>query len=375
MNTQTTARRASQGAATAVTPTTIAIPQADLDDLHERLDRVRFTDELPGAGSDYGVSLALVQEWTEYWRTVFDWRRVEQRLNAYPQFTTEIDGQNIHFLQVRSGRPDAVGLILTHGWPGSVLEFLDVIDPLVAAGYDVVIPSVPGFGFSGPTTERGWNVHRIAGAWVELMARLGYQRYGAAGNDGGSLISPEVGRLDPEHVIGVHVSQLFSFPSGDPAELADLTAEEQAGIEHLTWFWENMGAFNMMLSQAPQTVAHALADSPVGLLGWNGQLLIGVDAEFAVANVALYWLTGTTGSSIRLYYEMSKAEQQASGPTTVPTALAGSTNDFLSIRRFADRDHANIVRWNVYDTPGHYAAHQAPQVLAADMVEFYDSLV
>jgi pimeloyl-ACP methyl ester carboxylesterase len=354
--------------------TRVHIAQTDLDDLSRRLESTRWTDEIPGSDAEYGVSLAQVRAWAEHWRTRFDWRAVEARLNAFPQFVTEIDGQQIHFLHVRSERPDATALILTHGWPGSVLEYLDVIEPLTRAGFDLVIPSLPGFGFSGPTTERGWDVPRTARAWVELMARLGYQRYGAVGNDGGSMISPEVGRLDPEHVVGVHVTQLFSFPSGDPAELVDVTEDEQAGIAHLQWFWENLGAFNVLQSQAPQTLAHALADSPVGLLGWNGQLLVGLDDDFVVGNVALYWLTRTAGSSIRFYKEMAR-QARPEGPTTVPTALAGSTNDFLSIRRFADRDHAAIVRWNVYDTPGHYAAHQAPDALARDVEEFFTSLL
>jgi len=359
---------------TDIRPFRVDVPQAELDDLADRLARTRWTDEIPGSGSSYGVPVEQVRAWADHWQHRFDWRALEARLNTYPQFTTVIDGQQIHFLHVRAPQPSGTALILTHGWPGSVVEYLDVVEPLTAAGYDVVVPSLPGFGFSGPTTSAGWDVYRTARAWVELMGRLGYDRYGAVGNDGGSMISPEVGRLDPEHVVGVHVTQLFSFPSGDPAELTDLTPDEQAGIEHLQWFWENLGAFNVMLSQAPQTVAHGLADSPAGLLGWNGQLLVGLDDEFVVANAAVYWFTRTTGSSLRFYREMARSTTRPDGPTTVPTALAGSTNDFLSIRRFADRDHASIVRWNVYDTPGHYAAHQAPDVLADDVVAFFDGL-
>ena len=357
-----------------ITPFRIEVPQSRIDDLNDRLDRTIRANEIPGSGSAYGTSVDLVDSLVRRWRHEFDWRTVEARLNQYPQFTTEIDGQQIHFLHVRSGRPDALALVLTHGWPGSVLEYLDVIEPLTTAGYDVVIPSLPGFGFSGPTTESGWDIHRTARAWVELMHRLDYERYGAVGNDGGSMISPEVGRLDPEHVVGVHVTQLFSFPSGDPAELVDLTADEQAAMEHLSWFWENMGAFNVLQSQAPQTLAHALADSPAGLVGWNGQLLAGVDDDFALANIALYWFTGTSGSSIRFYYEMAKSTTRPEGPTSVPTALAASTNDFQSIRRFADRDHANIVSWNVYDAGGHYTAHTDPELIVDDISAFFASL-
>jgi pimeloyl-ACP methyl ester carboxylesterase len=359
---------------TDIQPFRVDVPQSAIDDLNERLDRTILANSIEGSGSTYGVSVDWVQTMVEKWRHEFDWRAVEARLNQHPQFTTEIEGQRIHFLHVRSGRPDATGLVLTHGWPGSVLEYLDVIEPLTAAGFDVVVPSLPGFGFSGPTTESGWDVHRTARAWVELMHRLGYERYGAVGNDGGSMISPEVGRLDPEHVVGVHVTQLFSFPSGDPAEMVDLTPEEQAGLEHLTWFWENLGAFNVMLSQAPLTVAHALADSPAGLIGWNGQLFGGSDDDFALANIALYWFTGTSGSSIRFYYEMARSTTRPEGPTTVPTALAASAGDFQSIRRFADRDHQNIVSWNVYDAGGHYSAHSAPELLAQDVTAFFERL-
>jgi hypothetical protein len=209
----------------------IEIPQADLDDLADRLGRTRWPSEIPGVGWSRGVPLDYLQELAEHWRTSYDWREHEAELNEYPQFTTTIDGQNIHFLHVRSPEPGAVPLILTHGWPMSVVEYLDDVgllaDPRSHGGdpadaFHLVIPSLPGFGFSGPTTERGWNHYRTARAWAELMRRLGYDRYGAHGNDAGSLVSPELGRFDPDHVIGVHVTQIFSFPSGDPAELENL---------------------------------------------------------------------------------------------------------------------------------------------------------
>jgi epoxide hydrolase len=208
-----------------IRPFRIDIPQADLDDLRERLARTRWPDEPPGVDGDYGVPLDYVKQLAERWRTSYDWRSWESRLNQYPQFTTSIDGQNVHLLHVRSPNKDALPLILTHGWPGSIVEFLDVIGPLSdpaahggdpADAFDLVIPSLPGYGFSGPTHQLGWNQYRIARAWAELMGRLGYPRYGAVGNDAGSMISPELGRIDPEHVVGVHVTQLFSFPSGGP---------------------------------------------------------------------------------------------------------------------------------------------------------------
>jgi epoxide hydrolase len=205
-------------------PYRVEVPQAALDDLADRLRRTAWPDELAGSSGSYGMTTERVAHLTRYWLETFDWRAFEERINAYPQFTTEIDGASIHFIHVRSSRAGVTPLVLTHGWPGSVAEYLDVIPALtepVSAGtpaFHLVIPSLPGFGFSGPTREPGWNTHRTARAWAELMRRLGYDRYGAVGNDAGSMISPEIGRADTEHVIGVHVTQLFSFPSSDPAD-------------------------------------------------------------------------------------------------------------------------------------------------------------
>ncbi|GGO06303.1 epoxide hydrolase family protein [Micromonospora parathelypteridis] len=374
---------------TAIRPFRVEIPQIALDDLAARLGRTSWPAELPDTGDAYGMSTDRVRALAERWREGFDWRAVEAQLNAHPQFVTEIDGEQIHFLHVRSSRPDATPLVLTHGWPGSVLEYLDLIAPLTeptdpaAPAFHVVIPSLPGFGFSGPTRSAGWNRHRTARAWAELMNRLGYDSYGAIGNDAGSMIAPELGRIDSEHVLGVHVTQLFSFPSGDPAEFADLSEADQAALKHLQWFYENKFSFNQVHSQQPQTLAFALADSPVGLLAWNAQLFDeGLDTDFILANVALYWFTGTAASAIRFYWEDAHAEQAPTTPTTAPTALAMFPGDFQSIRRFADRDHANIVRWTAYSTDvegrgdvgGHYAAHQATDVLVTDIREFFASL-
>jgi pimeloyl-ACP methyl ester carboxylesterase len=353
-----------------IRPFRIEIPQSDLDDLRARLARTRFADEIPGI--DQGVSVSRVQRLVAYWRDGFDWRAVEARLNAHPQFTTEIDGQNIHFIHVRSANEDALPLILTHGWPGSIMEFIDAIEPL-SQHFHLVIPALPGYGFSGPTTEAGWNNQRIARAWAELMARLGYTRYGAVGNDAGSMISPEVARTDPDHCIGVHVTQLFSFPSGDPAEFAGLSEEDQEGLAVLDWFWKEKGAFNVLHSQQPQTLAHAIMDSPAGLIGWLAQLLDDdLDDDFVLANASIHWFTGTAASAIRLYWENARAEQPKE-PTTVPIALAMGEGDFRSIRPFAERDHANIVRWKTLPAPahGHYTAHTATEALTTDIRDFF----
>ncbi|MFC7759750.1 epoxide hydrolase family protein [Catellatospora bangladeshensis] len=252
----------------AIRPFRIDVAQSRLDDLRDRLTRALWPHELPGVGAAYGVTNDRIQTLARYWLDEYDWRVTEQRLNSYDQFTTEIDGENIHFLHVRSPRPDATALILTHGWPGSVLEYLDLIAPLTdpadleAPAYHLVIPSLPGFGFSGPTRTPGWNRHRTARAWAELMSRLGYDRYGAVGNDAGSMIAPLLGQVAPDNVIGVHVTQIFSFPSGDAAEFDGLDAADLAALAKLQWFYENMFAFNTLHSQQPQTIAFALADSP-----------------------------------------------------------------------------------------------------------------
>ena len=358
---------------TEIRPFKIEIPQADLDEVRERLARARFTEELPGAGNDYGVPVARVRELVDYWRTTYDWRRLEARLNAYPQFTTTIDGQNVHFLHVRSDREDAFPLIVTHGWPGSIAEFLPIIEPLRAT-YHLVIPSVPGFGFSGPTRDRGWGPARVAAAWAELMQRLGYDRYGAVGNDWGTHISLELGRHAPEAVAGVHVTQIFAMPSGDPAELAAMPAAEREAWEMNAWFDQNGGAYHVVQEQAPQTLAHALCDSPVGLLAWIGQLLDGLDDDFLLDTVMTFWLTETIASGMRMYYEDRHAPA-AQEPTTVPVGVAQFANDWRTVRTFAERDHKNVVSWTVHDTGGHWAAHDATDLLVADIRSFFERLV
>lgn len=366
-----------------ISPFRIETPQSDLDDLADRLDRTRWTNELPGAKGDYGVPLDRMKDLVDYWRNGYDWRDWEARLNAHPQFTTTIDGQRVHFLHVRSPEPGATPLILTHGWPMSVVEYLDVIGPLSdprahggdpADAFHLVIPHLPGFGFSGPTTEPGWSRYRVARAWAELMRRLGYERYGAHGNDAGSLVSPEVGRADPEHVIGVHVTQVFSFPSGDPAELEGLDEEDMGRVRYLQWFMANKGAFGALQSTEPQTLAHAMADSPAGQLAWSMQLFGDtVSRDYALSNVMIYWLTNTAASAARLYYEDAHAIPPE-GPTTVPLGLANFADDFQSIRPLAERDHRNIVSWNTYDSGSHFGAHNVPELLVEDLRAFFRRL-
>lgn len=371
--------------AAAINPYTVQVPREDLDDLESRLRRVRWPDELDGAGWGYGVPRSYVQELVEYWWDGYDWRAHEARLNEHPQFVTEIDGQRIHFLHVRSAEPDALPLICTHGWPMSVFEYLDLIGPLsdpqahggdTEDAFDLVIPSIPGIAFSGPTSEPGWHTARTARAWVTLMERLGYDRYGTHGNDFGSQVAPEVGRTDPEHVVGVHVTQLFSFPSGDPSEFADLSDEDQAALGFLEEFTSGGGlAYNQYQSAQPQTLAYALQDSPAGWLAWVTQLYRdALDRDAILTDASAYWLTGTIGSSIRRYYEDAHTTDKPEGPTTTPTGVAIFPYDFQSIRKFAERDHANIVSWNRYDRGSHFATRDATDLLVADIRAFFRPL-
>lgn len=378
---------------TAIRSYRIAVPDAALDDLRQRLERTRWADELPDVGWSYGVPVGYLRELAEYWRSTYDWRAQEAGLNALPQFTTTIDGQNIHFLHVRSPEPDALPLVITHGWPGSIVEFLNVIGPLSdprnhggdpADAFHLVVPSVPGFGFSGPTHERGWNTGRVAGAWVELMARLGYGRYGAQGGDTGAIVSPELGRLDPDHVVGVHVNNLLSFPSGDPAELAGLGAADQARLAYLERYQREMAGYAIIQSTRPQTLAHALTDSPAGQLAWIVEKFRewtdpraalpeeAVDRDLLLTNVSIYWFTATAASSARIYYEGARTWGQLPARSAVPTGVAVYPTD-TTIRPLAERDH-NVVRWSEFDRGGHFAAMETPDLLVADVREFFRGL-
>ncbi|TXK39888.1 epoxide hydrolase family protein [Nonomuraea sp. C10] len=371
-----------------IRPFRIDVPQADLDDLRERLARTRWPDELDGAGWSYGVPVPYARALAEYWRTGYDWRAHEAALNAFPQFTTEIDGQNVHFLHVRSPEPDALPLLVTHGWPGSVAEFMKVVGPLTdprayggdpADAFHVVAPSLPGFGFSGPTRERGWDMARVAAAWKELMRRLGYGRYGAHGGDTGAVISPMVGRLDPERVVGVHVNGGLGFPSGDPAELEGLTEAERA---RLAVYGDQDGSgYAMIQSTRPQTLAYGLHDSPAGQLAWIAEKFKewtdparelpedAVDRDQLLTNISIYWLTGTAGSSARLYKESAASWGRGQEPSALPHGVAVFPGD-PGVRRVAEREH-KIVHWSEFDRGGHFAAMEAPDLLVEDVRAFF----
>src|SRR4029453_15665392 len=299
-----------------IRPFRLDVPQTDLDDLRERLARTRWPGELPGAGWGGGGPLGYLKNLVAYWPTSYDWRAHEARLNEFPQFTTVIDGQSVHFLHVRSPEPGALPLIITHGWPGSVVEVMKIIAPLTdpaghggdpADAFHVVAPSLPGFGFSGPLAGPGWDTRRAARARGEPMGRPGFPRHGAPGGDTGSVVSPELGRINPDHVIGVHVNNLGTFPSGDPSELADLTGADQGRLGPLSEGGHDMSGYAIVQSTRPQTISYALTDSPAGQLAWIVEKFKewtdpraslpedAVDRDLILTNVSVYWLTGTAG--------------------------------------------------------------------------------
>lgn len=353
-------------------PFRVAVDQHELDDLSDRLDRARFTPDLPGR--DVGVPVGRVRALAERWRTRYDWRRWEAELNRHPQFLARVDGVDVHHMHVRSPVPGAFPLLLIHGWPMSVAEWLDVVAPLTerAPAFDLVIPSIPGFGFSGVPAEAGWDRSRIASAFAELMRLHGYDRYGVHGNDVGASIALELGRVDPGHVVGVHVTQVFAMPSGDPAELAALNDDDRDRLERSLRFVRERGAYLQLQATQPQTLGHALADSPVGQLAWSLQLLDGVSEDYLLTNAAITWLTRTAGSSaLTGYLEPARAAAPVS-PATVSVGVTAFDGDvFQSVRSLAERDHANIVSWNHRPGGSHHPAHHAPAALADDLAQFF----
>lgn len=385
-----------------IRPFRIDIPQAELDDLHARLDRTRWPDELPGVGWAYGIPGDYLRELVRYWRHTYDWRAAEARLNQWPQFTTVIDGANVHFAHIRSPEPDATPLIMTHGWPGSIVEFAQVAgaltDPRAHGGdpsdaFHLVLPSIPGFGLSGPTRETGWEYHRVGAAFAELMERLGYQRYGAQGGDWGSAISRELGRIHPDRIIGVHLNHIPGSSvteEPDPAHLATLPPAERARTLaswelNQQWARDRQGYADIQ-STRPQTLAYGLTDSPVGQLAWIAEKFKewtdsrdrpedAVDRDQLLTNVMLYWLTGTAGSAGRIYYERAHSSWGAAPePSTAPTALAVFPREnFIPLRHIAERTN-NIVRWTEYERGGHFPAMEQPELLVADIRAFFRDL-
>lgn len=362
-----------------ITPFKITVSDAQITDLRERLTMTRWPSEV-AATWERGTPVSFVKSLAEEWATTYDWKATVARLSKLPHFVTEIDNQQIHFVHVKSKAVDAQPLLLIHGWPGSFMEFEGVIEAL-SQQFDLVIPSIPGFGFSGPVKEEGWSTIRVGKAFAELMTRLGYERFGIHGGDTGSLVTRAMALDFPERIVGAHVLQFFSFPSGDPAEFEKLTEDDHRRLGVLEKFGQR-DSYNVVMGKRPQSIAFALADSPVGQLTWQLELYAAfgdypdqLTRQQILDHATLYWVTGTIGSSASIYFETGKSGAwEETRPTTIPTGVAVFPNDFLSIRAFAERDNHNIVHWSEMERGGHFAGLEAPDLLAADILKFFSAL-
>ena len=373
-----------------IRPFRIEIPQARIDDLRARLTATRWPHALTDDWSR-GQSLPLMRKLAEHWAHGYDWRAHEAELNRHPQFLTEIDGQTIHFLHIKSHEPNAFPLILSHGWPSTVAEFLGLIGPLSnprahgldsSLAFDLVIPSLPGFGFSSPLAGPGWDAARTATAWDTLMTRLGYTRYGAQGNDAGALVGRELGILQPAGLAGVHLQQIFAFPSGAAGEMDALSPFEQAGFANLARFQKYNGYADIQ-SKRPGTLAFGLSDSPVAQLAWNAELFVGFEGESAatmnrdrfLTHASIYWFTATGGQAAEFFFENARSGAGYRDlPTRVPTAVASFPADFRSVRSFAARSHTRLAQWTEMPRGGHFATEEEPKLLVDDMRRFFSAL-
>jgi pimeloyl-ACP methyl ester carboxylesterase len=364
----------------------IRVDDTALDDLRQRLGRARFPDEIPDSGWDYGMPTAYLADLTDYWRDRYDWRLQEERLNRFEHFRTEIDGQPVHFVHARSPHAGAFPLLLTHGWPGSIVEFLGVIEPLThperhggdaADAFHVVAPSLPGYGWSGPTRTRGWDPDRIARAFTELMARLGYDRYGAQGGDWGAQVATRLGVVDSGHCAALHLN----MPIGSrPDERVELSEREQSDLAALGRFAAEESGYALEQSTKPQTLGAALHDSPVGLLAWIVEKFrnwsdCGGDPETVfsrddlLTNVMTYWITGTITSSARLYWE-HRHRPIIPEYVAVPTGVARYPKEVLRYPRAWVERQYHVTYWNELPRGGHFAAMEQPGLFVGDLRTF-----
>ena len=369
----------------------IDIPQSDLDDLHARLDATRWPVQLPGVGWERGVPVGYLRELVAYWRNEFDWRAQEKWLNSFPQFVTTVDGQPIHYVHVRSSSPDAMPLLLTHGWPSSFVELLNLVGPLTDQ-FHLVIPSLPGFGFSTPLTSTGWGeLFRVAGAFAGLMTELGYERFGAAGGDVGAGVTGMLPMVAPGRVIATHVNGPGPYPFGPPLPLDGLSGVDRVRAERFNTFREEGLGYLHLQATRPATLAYSLNDSPVGQLAWIVEKFAewtdpaaplpqdAVDIDQLLTNVSVYWFTGSGASSAHFTYEGMRAFRQfveqsgstggALAPAGVPMGVAVFSAD-MTIRSLADPTGA-VAHWSEFDRGGHFAGLEAPTLLADDLREFF----
>ena len=368
----------------AIRPYRIEVADAALDDLRARLSRTRFPEAETVDDWSQGIPLAYVRELCAYWRNSYDWRRIEARLNALPQFKTELDGVDAHFLHIRSSAAQAKPLVMTHGWPGSVIEFMKVIDPLSnpaahggsdADAFHLVLPTIPGYGFSDKPTETGWATDRIAAAWSTLMARLGYDRYFAQGGDWGAVVTASIGAHDPEHCIGVHTNMAVVAPT--PEMLAEPTEQEQDAIAAQKFYQDWDSGYSRQQSTRPQTLGYGLVDSPVGQAAWivekfyqwtdcDGHPENVLSRDELLDNVMFYWLTGAGASSARLYWE-SFARESISD-VNVPAGMSVFPKEILKAsRRWAETRFKDLRYFNVLDKGGHFAAFEKPEVFVQEL--------
>jgi len=376
------------------TPFRVEVPDDELADLRRRLTATRLPNQLTGVGWDEGTELTYLRQLLTYWRDGFDWRVQEARLNAFDQFTTSHEGQRIHYLHVRSPEPDALPLVLLHGWPGSIVEFLDVIGPLTdpvghggraADAFDVVVPSLPGYGFSGPTSEPGWHPRRIAGAVAKVMADLGYDRYGAQGGDWGSIVAANLADLDATHVAGLHLNFItVPAPDGDRSEL---TEQEQADLARVREWRRTGTGYQEIQGTKPQTLGYALDDSPAGLAAWivekfrawsdcDGDIERSFTKDQLLTNVMVYWVTRTATSSVRLYHEMRQAGRAAipQAYVGVPTGIARYPGEVTKLpRRWIERRY-HVTHWAELPRGGHFAAMEVPAVFTDDVRTFFGTV-
>lgn len=379
----------------AIRPFTIAVPDSVLEDLQARLARTRLPDQIPGTGWTYGTDRAYMEELLAYWRDGFDWRAQERRLAALDHFVTTIDGVDVHFVHQRSERPDAVPLLLIHGWPGSFVEFAGIVGPLVdpaahggdaADAFHVVAPSLPGFGFSGKPAEPGWSPERMADALAALMDRLGYDRYGVQGGDWGGIIGRSLAGNYPEQVIGFHTNFILGGPAPGADPSAGVTPEEQAHRQERVEAFAEGSAYQEIQGTKPQTLGWGLNDSPAGLAAWIVEKFHGwsdhagdVDEAFTkdelLTNITLYWVTETITSSTRIYYESRHAPtRRPVAYVEVPTAGAIFPKEIYFTPRAWAEARYNIVRWTEMPSGGHFAALEEPELLVDDVRAFYREL-
>jgi pimeloyl-ACP methyl ester carboxylesterase len=388
-----------------IRPFRVDIPDQALDDLRRRIAATRWPHKELVPDRSQGVQLATLQELARYWTSDYDLRRIEARLNALPQFTTTIDGLNIHFIHVKSPHPDALPLIITHGWPGSVIELLEVVGPLTDPttpgggaedAFHLVLPSLPGYGFSGEPTEIGWDPGRTAGAWAELMGRLGYTRYVAQGGDVGAVVTDVMGRQAPQGLVGIHTNLLVTMLAGGGPPPADPSEEERAALDALATF--RATGFGYFLEQAtrPQTIGYALLDSPVALAAWmldhdtdsyhkisravlDGQPSGQLTRDHVVDNITLYWLTGTGASAARAYWESGRAQALAAGqaPPEVSLPVGFTTfpdEIFQAPRSWVEQSYPNLTYFNKADKGGHFAAWEEPELFSEEVRAAFRSL-